>query len=475
MSLQLRANAEIERRKREKVAAKEAKKLEPEFYGKNKDYLNLSERESMLAGPAETGKTFTTLNKLKQLCKRTPGAQAAIVRKHKSSMYDTVLRTWEDKVLKPWDEVRKYGGEKPQWYTFPNGAKVMVIGMDDGDKALSAEKDYVYVNQAEGLELDDWQVLVTRTTGRAGNAQKVGLKPQLFGDCNPGPPNHWILERAKEVLTKIDSRHEDNPTLFDQETGQLTEQGIASISALDSLTGTRYLRLRKGLWVAAEGTVYEDDFRPDIHIIERHQLPEFKEVYRVIDFGFTNPFVCLWAGVDHDGRIYVFREWYFSRMIVEDHAKEINKYPESIRATICDHDAEDRATLERHLEISPRTTVAKKAITAGIDLVRERLRVQEDGKARLYFVKDMLIRQDEELKKGKTPRPISTIEEMSVYAYPKDASGKAVKELPVDKDNHGLDALRYLVAHLDQAPGKYESSKQSSTRSSLNTRYAGRR
>jgi hypothetical protein len=36
-----------------------------------------------------------------------------------------------------------------------------------------------------------------------------------------------------------------------------------------------------------------------------------------------------------------------------------------------------------------------------------------------------------------------------VYAWPKGSDGKPLKEVPVDADNHGMDALRYLVAEVD--------------------------
>lgn len=421
----------------------------PVFYGRNEDYSNLIAPESILAGPAETGKTYTGLHKLHRYCKATPNAKAVLVRKVKQSMYATVMQTWQNKILHSSDNVEPYGGEKAQWYTYPNGARVYIVGMDDPSSILSGELDYAFVNQAEELGLEDWETLASRTTGRAGNAQKAGLTPWLGGDCNPGPPSHWILDRAKHnKLVKIDSRHEDNPVLYDQQTGEITEQGIRSMAVLDNLTGVRYLRLRKGLWVAAEGTVYEDDFNPDVHIVDT--LPELRTIYRAIDFGYTNPFVCLWAGEDYDGRLYVFREQYKTRMIVEDHAKVINSYPES-GETVCDHDAEDRATLERHLKPSINTLAAKKDIEAGIDAVRARLRVQADGKPRLMFLRNMLIAADENLLQAEGSRPpLSTLDEFSVYTYAKDAAGKTnKKEKPIDKDNHGLDALRYLVMHVD--------------------------
>jgi hypothetical protein len=68
---------------------------------------------------------------------------------------------------------------------------------------------------------------------------------------------------------------------------------------------------------------------------------------RAIDFGYVNPFVCQWWAIDNDGRMFRYRELYMTGRTVKDHADKINLLSsgESYEATICDHDAEDRATL----------------------------------------------------------------------------------------------------------------------------------
>ena len=44
-------------------------------------------------------------------------------------------------------------------------------------------------------------------------------------------------------LTLIDSSHRDNPDLFDQVTGEITEEGERRLSRLKALSGTRLMRL----------------------------------------------------------------------------------------------------------------------------------------------------------------------------------------------------------------------------------------
>lgn len=392
--------------------------------------------EVIITGPAETGKTLACLQKLDYLLWTHAGAQAVLVRKVRDTIYPTCLQTYLKKVLLSDSPVRAYGGERPAWFDYPNGSRLWLAGLDDPGKALSSERDFVCVNQAEELSADDWQVLTTRTTGRAGNAP-FG---QCFGDCNPGPPHHWIKNRP--TLTLLESRHEDNPTLHDGHTW--TEQGRRTLAALDALTGVRKERLRYGRWVSAEGTVYA--FDPRIHVIEPFAIPAAWTRLRGIDFGFVNPFVCLWVALDGDGRAYLYRELYRTQRTVAEHAARIKALSgqEVYEATLADHDAEGRETLQ---QAGVFTLPAQKAISVGIQAVEARLAVAGDGRPRLFVFRGALVERDESL--AERHLPVCTEQEFDAYSWPKASDGRPIKEVPVDLHNHGMDALRYVIMYAD--------------------------
>lgn len=438
------------------------------------------DHEIILAGPAETGKTRSILEKLDALAWKYNGARLAIVRKTYKSAVASVIQTFEKKVLGAWDEqtqrfdanktpVKKYGGERPEWYDYPNKSRIIVGGLDNAEKFLSSEYDVIYVNQAEEVSLHDWETLATRCTGRAGNMPYA----QLLGDANPGPPTHWMLGRRSEgVLTFFESRHEDNPTLFNPDTGEITEQGKRSMAVLDALTGVRKQRLRYGRWVQAEGVVYEEWDRT-VNLIPRFDIPPSWRRVRAVDFGYTNPFVCQWWAIDNDSRMYLYREIYMTRRTVKVHVDTIKrieagvplslwsemddaqkntawqKNRERIEMSVCDHDAEDTATLyENGLEeIVP----AQKEIEVGIQKVKERLKKAGDGKARLFVLEDSLVELDEALHEAH--QPTCTEQEFDVYEWPQGKDGKSMKEVPVDMYNHGLDALRYTAMYVDAGAG----------------------
>lgn len=398
--------------------------------------------ELLIEGPAGTGKTRAVLEKLNRWLLKCPNSRVLITRKTRESMSQSVLVTLEEKVLPNnpdfypvTDNVQR---AHRQSYVYPNGSEMVVGGLDKPAKIMSTEYDMIAVFEATEAWESDHEMLLTRL--------RNGVMPyqQIIDDCNPGPPTHWLNQRAiKGTMTRLVSRHEDNPVLHDSH--GWTPFGKTYLSTLGRLTGARLTRLLQGRWASSEGLVY-DGFDAAKHVVSPRNIPPTWRRIRSIDFGFTNPFVCQWWAIDGDGRMYLYREIYCSRRIVEDHAKQIIALSagERIEATVADHDLEDRETLARH---GIQTVAAYKAITPGIEAVSTRLRDAGDGKPRLFMLSDALVDRDQQLLESKLP--CNTEQEFDSYAYPKDVDGKAKKEEPIDANNHGMDSTRYAVAYVD--------------------------
>jgi phage terminase large subunit len=168
--------------------------------------------------------------------------------------------------------------------------------------------------------------------------------------------------------------------------------------------------------------------------------------------------------------MYLYRELYGTRRLVEDWCRRVLDLvsdpdpsdPGSVKARIwrepkpkfvvCDHDAEGRATLERHLGRS--TLPATKGVADGIQVLQKRYEIQGDGKPRIYFMKGACVERDRALVDA--GQPASTIEEVPAYVW--DTSNlivmgsreTRVAEVPLKKNDHGQDATRYLAVELER-------------------------
>jgi phage terminase large subunit len=418
--------------------------------------------EVLVAGPAGTGKSRACLEKLHIMMLLTPGARGLIARKAATTLSSTALQTFRRFVAREsmaCGDMVYYGGsaQEPASYQYKNGSVIVIGGLDKSSKIMSTEYDVIYVQEATELSEDDWETLTTRLRNWVISFQ------QIMGDCNPQHPEHWLKLRCDKGATRmLESRHEDNPMLFMAD-GKITENGAKYIAKLDNLTGVRYQRLRRGRWVAAEGVIYED-FRP-YHLIDRKDIPVGSRQlldpggipmswtrYWAVDFGFTNPFVCQFWAQDPDGRLFLYREIYHTRRTVDQHAANIRQIVQNERgswiepkprAIVCDTDAEGRATLEK--EIGRSTEPAHKSVLEGIEAVQRRMRLGDDGRPRFFILRDALVEVDPDLVDAK--RPTCTREEIPAYVW----SDKKTKEQPIKEDDHGCDAMRYMVAHIEYA------------------------
>lgn len=416
-------------------------------YGGNREIFRSRQPELLLSGPAGTGKSRAALELLNLIATNYPGSRQLLLRKTRRSLTESGMVTFEQKVLHPAQGVHFHSSK--QQYQYPNGSIIGVGGMDKPSKLMSSEWDSIFFQEAIEADENDWETCTVRL--RNG---KTPLQLML-GETNPGQQTHWLLQRCNNGLTHmLETRHEDNPLYFNRD-GTTTVAGARYLEKLDRLTGVRYLRYRLGLWVSAEGMVYQDSWDRARNLVDRSPIPKDWPRYLAIDFGYVHPFVCLWAARDPDGRLIIYRQLYRTHRLVEDHAKDIRKWSrwgesdgEPLpREIICDHDAEDRATLERHLGL--RTTAAHKGVSDGIQAVAARFRAQGDGKPRIQIFRDSLVETDRDLAEGKQPTCLQDEPESYVWDT---RQGMKKGEQPVKESDHGLDALRYLVARFDVKP-----------------------
>lgn len=445
-----------------------------------------------ISGPAGTGKSRLALEKVHLLCEKYPGARYLLLRKTRESLSEAALFTYETRVL-PAGHPALDGPQRShrQVYRYPNGSEIHIVGLDKPQKVMSTEFDGAYIQEAIECEQSDIEMVTTRL--------RNGVIPyqQLIFDCNPDKPRHFIkLGSVQGKWPLYESHHEDNPTLWEEaprlvqeatsptqewpalapdgRIGRWTKGGIDYIAKLDALTGARRQRLRHGLWVSAEGAIYEVPDKAWFSPAEKWPLTDgvpphsWRRIWSV-DFGFVHPMVICKFAIDPDGRAWQYWELYHTRMMVKDCARaavrasgwerldgEIVQVEENAEPMptdiVCDWDAEGRATLEDELGI--RTTPAYKGISDGIEAVGTRLRDRADGQPGLMLARNCVVDPDIELIDAK--KPASSQEEWDGYVWD-EKSGRRKGELPLGLDDHGMDTQRYFVTFLDGIRANYRA------------------
>jgi hypothetical protein len=190
---------------------------------------------------------------------------------------------------------------------------------------------------------------------------------------------------------------------------------------------------------SAENLVF-GDFDTGINVRTLDYNPNLP-LYRSLDFGFVNPFVCLWIQTDADSNIYAIDEYIRRRATIDVHAGQIKTQTpipeEKVTATFCDpagagkNDVTGTSAVKELSSLGIKVKYKKSPINEGIELIRRAI-LSGDGKSRLFV----------------SPKCPRLIEALSCYHYPENS---ADSELP-EKDgvyDHPIDALRYFFVNIN--------------------------
>lgn len=280
--------------------------------------------------------------------------------------------------------------------TFNNGGKIEFFSVDSYTKVHGAQRDYLFINECNNIEWEIYRQLAIRTS-------RV-----IFLDWNPRSAFWWderLEGRADSILIK--STYLDNPFL-----------SASQVAEIESNKGDENWWRVYGLGEngSTEGLVY-NRWR-----IVQSMPANYKMRLYCIDFGFTNDPTAILRVTLSGGELWVEELAYQTGMLNKDIASTLLNAGASRTDNIVADSAEPKSIAEINaitgLNVKP-TAKGQGSIVAGISAVQAyQLNVMSDA--------------------------LGTIEELRNYSWRKDVNGNYLN-VPIDKYNHALDALRYGV------------------------------
>lgn len=264
---------------------------------------------------------------------------------------------------------------------------------------------------------------------------RLSIKGSMFfGTTNPDSPYHWLktdyLDREHELnMASFHFTLQDNPALDPDYIADLEKE----------YSGLWYKRFIEGLWVMAEGVIY-DMFNNDKHVVSEEDLPvnvmEFDRYYVPIDYGTANPTTFLMIGerTNHNGEweSYVLKEYYYDGRR-EQVQKTDSEYADDLIEFIGDIPVEhiyvDPSAKSFITELKKRNEIRASIMEAVNDVVDGIREVGKRLKNNLLFVMESCT---------------NILREFNSYVWdPK--SQKVGEDKPMKDNDHCLDALRYYV------------------------------
>jgi len=380
-------------------------------------------------GQGGSGKTDVGAAKAIVVGSMHPNNIIFLIRRKKVDLRATLWKRFKEKMP---DDFIEHRNENEMIYTAKNGTEYWGLGLDsalDVNKIASTECGMAIVEEATELDEEYFDEKLKRSV----RLPRVPFHQTLLM-CNPASPSHWIYKKwfiekskgYKGIFCKTLPQYDDKGN----KTHYLPDSFYDWMNGLTGVFGQRY---REGKWVGLEGLAYP--FDPLHHVIKRFKIPPEWERVFAIDFGFAinHPFVAQWWAISPEGKWYMYREIYMSQRTVKKHSLDIIKYcnADGIKPqAYCDHDAEDRATLEENNII---------AIPAEKDRLAGQQSVQELFDAnKIFFLEDSLVEPDIDRQIRKLPT--MTVQEFGTYIWLTKGKEDMIKQ----KDD-GMDTMRYAI------------------------------
>lgn len=297
-------------------------------------------------------------------------------------------------------------------FEFHNGSIIEFKSYDNAQDAKSGKRDYLFINEANGIEWSIYTELSLRTRNK------------IFIDYNPNT-GFWVHDNllSKPGVQLIISDHRHNPFLE-----QNVRDKIESIKDDDLESWKVYAR---GITGKISGLILDNWFVCDTI------PPDAKLLAAGLDFGFTNDETGCVEVYVQDGELWIDEMFYETGLTNPDISARLlhaglNKSTEIIA------DSAEPKSIEELKRLGWHVAGAKK----GADSIKNSIDILKRYKLNI------------------TRRSVNLRKELGRYKWKVDKSGKAMNE-PVDSWNHLIDPLRYVALN------KLKINKMSPVRSRL--------
>lgn len=398
----------------------------PEIVGKGYGrYWNCKNFYRVVKGSRGSKKSKTTaLNFIVRLLKY-PWANLLVVRRYSNTNKQSTYTDfkWACNRLGV-THLFKFNESLPEITLKSTGQKILFRGLDDELKITSITVDvgilcWVWFEEAYQIETEDKFSTVVESI--RGTYDDKNFYKQITVTFNPWNERHWLKRVFFDKETRRDDTYSITTTYRCNE--WLDDVDVKRYEDLYTTNPRRARIVCDGEWGVAEGLVYDNV------IVENFNVKELLKTHKLavgLDFGFTHDPTALIVFLIGDKDIYIFDEAYEKGLSTKEIANLI-KSKGYANTEIIGDSAEGRLISELKSEHGikrlKKSRKGKDSINAGISKIQG------------YTIHVL-------------PKCENTINELFAYSYKQDKDGRWLN-IPIDDNNHLMDALRYGMQTLD--------------------------
>ena len=303
--------------------------------------------------------------------------------------------------------------------TCKNGYQILFAGLDNplslqGVKPKKGVVTDLWVDEATEIERDDLKILSKRLRGG-----DEGTKKRKMFSFNPILKNHWLYDEYFKSIGWADEQTEyttDELTILKTwyiHNKFMTKQDI------DNLLNEKDEYYRN-VYAFGEWGVLGDVIFTNWRVEDLSEMTaQFTNRRHGLDFGFSSDPAAVVNTHYDTGRktIYIYRELYETGLTNDILAERVREMITDERIVADSSEPKSIAELNNHSVYAAGAVKGKDSVNFGIDWLKQQTIIVDKS-------------------------CINMQNELSQYHWKKDAGGNSLK-IPVDKNNHLIDALRY--------------------------------
>ena len=406
------------------------------------DDLTLKQQFFELAyfGSFRCAKSFSQQLAAWLICIKYPKARGLFIRDTYDQLKDSVIKQFCD----DFDRFKQFRFVDRE-ARFANDSLIKFRTFEKDTNILSTEYDFICVCQLEDISEELFLQLMGRLSG-----SRLG-RPLLLTEGNPAP--NYVKRRYK-----------------DSTADELASKGIFAITNgqtldnKDNIPAGYIEQLRSNYpdwwfrrYVLSEWDNYSDlvfsEFNDGIVVdqIDPEKIAKHWRKAQGMDYGFVNPTAILWAYKDYDGVITIWDEYYESKRLTDYIALQVKR-----------HKAYDNEPVVADYAIKNNKTGNNQRPdkTMWDDFLDEGLMMVESNKNEYRNILNV----NRMMKTGMlriTRNCVNLITEIKGYKWKtiKLGAKSNLPEQPVDRDNHCLDSMCYLISYLGDSVSSIDKDK----------------
>lgn len=354
----------------------------------------------VLQGGTRSGKSIASLQYLIVKGLEESGVMISVVRKSFPSLRISALRDFREimKSLDIWNE--DYWKASENSYFFENGSVIEFLSVQDSERRKGTKRDYLFIDETNELDFDDFFQLAIRTTNKIILAYNPSFPPQT----------HWIVQNVHqhEESKVFISTYKDNPFL--------DENIVKEIERLRETSPSYWTIYGTGEFGMSEGLVFDN-----IHTID--VIPSDATLLGYgCDWGYTNDESSMVALFKFENGIILHEIFYMKGLLINEIGNLIKGcFDVHGKAQVIGDSSEPRTIDEIH-----RMGVNIKPAKKGKDSIINSIDIMKQHK---IFV---------------TKSSVNLLNEFYSYQWMKDKANNLLNEIDPRSKDHAIDASRYI-------------------------------